>query len=259
MKAEDLDLRVIGRIKVTPPIPTVQTPADKLSIGASISRRDGRAGTLGFFAYRNGDRGFVSCNHVIAKVDEYAIDDEIISPADSDRGTSPQNLAGKLRRVARLTGGRFKKSADCAFARVDSDRWPDHPGSLGPDGSLSADWARIRRGLPVVKVGRSTGRRTGRIRTSWIDWFQVDYGHVTVRFDDVFEIEATEDENNQLQTFSDPGDSGSLVRTRYGDIKHPVGLLFTESAIGGPNDTGFSYANPIGRVTHLLGVRMAVD
>src|SRR5438552_6986316 len=43
-----------------------------LRIGASVGHAKGGVGSLGFFAARRSDgkRGFVSCNHVIAMVDE---------------------------------------------------------------------------------------------------------------------------------------------------------------------------------------------
>jgi hypothetical protein len=53
--------------------------------------------------------------------------------------------------------------------------------------------------------------------------------------------------------FSDLGDSGTAIVTNVpGQQRHPVGLLFAETAAGGPDNSGLSYANPITRVMRAI-------
>jgi hypothetical protein len=254
---KDVDLQVVGTVV---PIPLADiTPAHgiaPLGIGMAIRRRDiktkqiDNAGTLGFFGTRNGKRGLVSCNHVIANIDNYNRGDEIVSTDDND-------VIGRLRRVARLKGTR-QRMADCAFAEVEDGRYPAHPGSLGTDGLLSSEPARVRKWMPVIKQGHGTGRRIGKI-VAYGMWKWVPYPTMNLLFYDIFEIEShSVDANGNDARFCDRGDSGSLIYTAEGEgkPKHPVGLLFAQTQIGGLNGNGLGYANPIGRVMRALGVTL---
>jgi hypothetical protein len=257
---KDREINAIGIIRAKKPEPNPPPSTAELAIGASISHFSGEAGTLGFFAEDDkGVRGLVSCYHVIAPSNQSKTDDAILCPALDDGGIPSQNTVARVVRVVNLSRGQLQK-ADCAFARiVDDAQWPDRPGFLGDDGLLSAEHAVIRKGMPVIKIGRTTRRREGRISACWIDRFPMDYNGVDVLFNDVFEIESAEQKKDgETPTFCRPGDSGALVYTQVDGRNYPVGLLFAEIASGGPDSSGRGFATPILKVTRALGVTMKV-
>jgi hypothetical protein len=259
----DVDIEVIGVAVAQPTKQQPVTPTDgELAIGMSISHADnGGAGTLGFFAERRGVRGFISCNHVVARVDAFRFGDEILSPAVRHGGISPKDVAGHIQKVATLRHF-FRKRADAAFVKAVPNRFPQVPGRL-PDGRLRDDRTFIHHLMPVVKHGQATGRREGRVRTRNIDRFIVDYpstrmnSPLKVMFDDVYEIETTQKNQagTEFQTFCQDGDSGSLVYTP--DLQ-PVGLLFSRTSTNGPDNTGFGYMNLLSGVLNALDARLLV-
>jgi hypothetical protein len=232
--------------RIIQPSRRAATPgAQPLAIGSPINRQDRPAGTLGFFARINNEVGFVSCNHVLTDPAHFTIGEEIFASGHA-------NSVGTLRHVAALRGQGLK-AADCAFARI--GELPANPGML-PDGStMSRKPAKVRRGLPVIKFGRTIPRGEGKI-TACRMWRRIPYPPgFTVLFRDVFEIQSTlKDPNlNETMAFSDPGDSGSTIFTNVpGQQRYPVGLLFAETAAGGPDNSGLSYANPITRVMRAI-------
>ncbi|HWW61249.1 MAG TPA: hypothetical protein VN181_07775 [Thermoanaerobaculia bacterium] len=257
----DVEIRVVGTIVAQPSEDAPMTANDEeLAIGMSISHIEGEAGTLGFFAERHGVRGFVSCNHVVARVDAFQRGDEILSPAKKHGGVSPKDLAGTIEKVATLRHF-FRKRADAAFVRASPHRFPTIPGRV-PDGRLRNDLVFIERSMPVIKVGQTTGRREGRVRTRNMDRFVVEYPStqfnrpLKAMFDDVYEIETTEkDGDGEFKTFCQDGDSGAVV---YTPSLQPVGLLFSRSSADGPDNTGFGYMNLLSGVLNALDARLIV-
>lgn len=259
-KSADVDIRVIGPVVAQPSEMDATTPiGEELAIGMSISHFDAEeAGTLGFFAERRGVRGFVSCNHVVARVDAFHFGDEILSPAKSHGGVSPKDVAGTIEKVATLRHF-FRKRADAAFVKASPKRFPKIPGRV-PDGRLRNERIFIRHHQPVIKVGQATGRREGRVVTRDMDRFVIEYpskrfeGPLKAMFDNVYEIESTK-EAGVMKNFCQPGDSGSLV---YTPNLEPVGLLFTRADIGGPEKTGLGYMNLFSGVLNALDATMLV-
>src|SRR5436853_309983 len=163
--------------------------------------------------------------------------------------------------VVRLLDGEVK-TADCAFAEVDEDRFPVNAGALGIDGLLSSQPAVIRMFMRVAKQGRTTNRTGGKIVGVHFD-MSVPYvnaagDEVEVLFKEVLEILSTEP---NLNIFCSEGDSGSLVYTEGADgFKEPVGLLFSRVAVGRrPGTSGFGYANPIQNVLDALNVEIVAN
>jgi hypothetical protein len=249
----DLQVLTVGQPKIISPSrrPALPSPQGSLAIGMPIQRMDKPAGTLGFFARIKNDVGFISCNHVLTDPTHFQIGEEIFAPGQA-------NLIGKLRHVAALKG-RGRKAADCAFALVEPGQFPQQPGLL-PDGTtIIAKPAEVRRGLPVIKFGRTISRAEGKIVACRM-WRRIPYPTLadpdfSVLFQDVFEIESTKKDPNldEIMAFSDPGDSGSPVCVNVpGKPLQLVGLLFAETDSGGPDNSGVAYANPITRVMRAL-------
>ncbi len=67
-----------------------------------------------------------------------------------------------------------------------------------------------------------------------------------LRFDNQIEIEGS-----GTKTFSDGGDSGSLI---FNEDNEGVGLLFAGGDSGGTNGMGLTYANPLRTVLDSLKV-----
>jgi hypothetical protein len=244
--AGEVDVRVTGPIEAGPA--TDAAPATKrLRIGASVAHYRGTAGTLGFFArrMRDGAIGIVSNNHVLAISDGAREGDEIVHPSPADSGRRPKDV------IARLSGDyprlqQEKVVIDSAFALL-SDRAAFEANVLGP-GERLAEPAPLQREIEVAKIGRTTGRTSGRISAFALDNVAVDYAFGTLLFNGQLEIES-----HDATSFSRPGDSGSLI---FSNSLHPVGLLFANCAIGGSNGSDLTYAHPIDAVLAVLGVTM---
>jgi hypothetical protein len=248
----EIDLRTTGPVNAIGGCVAGDRVTRPLAIGASIGHRDGSGGTVGFFARRRSDDevGVVSNNHVLALADEGRANDVILHPSVCDGGTVTNNVVGRLDGNYPRLREPGRRRADCAFAVLNTP--PSEPGRLGEDGTLKRTIAVPTEQLGVIKIGRTTGRRLGRIKASDFDRLQVhNYGFAAaVRFNDQIEIEAAEP-----RVFSTAGDSGSLVFT---ESNEPVGLLFSGTASGGPFGLGLYYATPMKTVLDALGVDLLV-
>lgn len=240
----ELDLRYTSIIAPT---------GRKLTVGASTAHRAGRTGTLGFFARRNrdGTMGFVSANHVIAAQDRGQEGDPIYHPAAADGGCTDAYCIGLLAGDYPRLGQRGARTVDCAFARL-VDGVEYETCSVGAGERLVATPVPPAEHIAVGKVGRTTGRTSGRITAFALDDSKVNYsfGVGEVRFNGQIEIESADQ-----SPFSSPGDSGSVVFTADG---HPLGLVYSRSAAGGLSNMGLTMANPIGVVLDALGVTLVV-
>jgi hypothetical protein len=239
---DDMDIEIAGVTRAASSTQGTEPTGTTLRIGASVGHRDGGVGSLGFFATRrvDGKRGFVSCNHVIAMVDEGQDGDAVVSPSTLDGG-------GKI--VAALDGTyprlAAKAPADCAFASLVGGVQHD-PATLD-GGTLALDPPPITHDLRVAKVGRVTGVRLGVVQMIEVDNVCVRYGMMRVAFDGVIQIGSVSGGK-----FCEYGDSGALVYTA--DTFQPIGLLFATSFIGGPHNAGWTWVHPIRHVTEALQV-----
>jgi hypothetical protein len=233
----EIDLHVTGDIV---PLGTLVMP------GLSTTHRQGRVGTLGFFARRRRDErvGFVSNNHVIAAEDEGRDGDEVVLPAVPDGELPLERVVGYLDgNYPRLTGSRDPRTVDCAFAVLADDFEYDvtiageylSPVPVAPEEAADARAA-------VSKVGRTTKRTCGRVTAFRLDEVYINYSFRLLPFRSQIEIDSFDG-----QPFSRGGDSGSLVFTAD---RHPLALLFACSA------RGRTYANPIQEVLDTLGVEL---
>jgi hypothetical protein len=100
----------------------------------------------------------------------------------------------------------------------------------------------------VHKVGRTTGVRHGKVTAVELDGVGVQYDIGVVTFDDQVEVEGS-----GSRSFSDAGDSGSLI---VSDDLRAAALLFAGGDHGGTNGKGLTYGNPIQTVLRALRVQL---
>lgn len=247
----EVDIRVVGRIDKRA-APWYQRNTRPLLIGASIAHVKVTAGTLGAFVERDGQLCVLSNNHVLANEDLSSPGDWIIQRSSFDGGIQPRD------RVARLSHSiKLKKAGanlvDAALGTLKAGI-KHNPNRLkllvdGKDRKLAGlGPAFIDEGTIVYKTGRTTGATKGRVTAFDLDNVVINYDIGNLRFDGQIEIESAGD-----GPFSDGGDSGSLIVNA--DMQ-AVALLFAGSDIGGANDLGLTYANPIHPVLDSLKVTL---
>jgi hypothetical protein len=227
-----------------------------LRMGSSIGHRKVTAGTLGCFVrhQNTGHRGVLSNNHVLANVNNAAIDDAVIQPGRKDGGTLTNRMASLQGFIPILFGG-ASNQVDCAWASHDDppraeNRQDRFDSAENVVGQLAGDTPSDA--LPggfVLKVGRTTGYTQGEVDAININNLNVNMGGSAIaRFDGQIQIKSL-----SRVPFSRPGDSGSLVV----DINsEPTGLLFAGSPSGGFENTGLTWANPIATVLNNLGLEI---
>lgn len=227
-----------------------------LRMGSSIAHRRVSAGTLACFVKDRdtGRIGVLSNNHVLANTNNAAIGDEVRQPGRSDGGGSQDRMASLAGFVPLLFGG-ASNHVDCAWAAHDSpprheDRSGRYDSAENLVGQLSgAVQGSILPGEFVTKIGRTTGYTQGEIDLINVNNLTVDMGGGAIaRFDGQFQIRGL-----SAVPFSRRGDSGSLIVDQNSD---PAGLLFASSSTGGFDNTGLTWANPIGMVLNLLNLEI---
>jgi len=242
----EVDVRYVGRL-VKRATPWHQKENRPLRVGGSVGHFRITAGTLGCFVTSRSDGStfILSNNHVLADENRADVGDAVLQPGAVDGGKRPGATIGKLARFIAL-----KKMAanvvDCALASVDSSISfnASNLDGLGAFEGMGA--ALLDPGTEVAKVGRTTGTTRGRVTAFELDNLIVGFDIGSLRFDDQIEIEGAGDE-----PFSDGGDSGSVI---VDADRMAVGLLFAGGDVGGANDRGLTYANPMLSVIDALDV-----
>ena len=211
-------------------------------IGVSAGHPAVTAGTLGA-RVTDGDRVYaLSNNHVFAAVNQGREGDNLLQPGVADGGRDPDDRLGTLAGFEPIR----MCSMVCPENRLDAAialTTPDDLGNATPEGGYGTPRSRtadVEIGMTVQKYGRTTGQTVGRV-TGIHATLDVGYRGTTARFVDQIVISDG--------TFSNPGDSGSLVVTKgvlLGD-RRPVGLLFAGSNAN-------TIANPIDLVLDRFGV-----
>ncbi len=247
----EVDVRYVGRIRARAR-PWYRSKQRPLLIGAStgfVAKGFIMAGTLGCFV-RSGSSNalyILSNNHVLADENRYPRGGSIVQPGTLDGGSATADRVATLTRFVRLVPGQ-PNFVDCAIARLGSTIEADVH-KLKGIGTLAGQRDDLQIGDIVHKVGRTTGVRHGRVTAFELDGVAVEYEIGVVTFDDQIEIEGAGN-----RSFSDAGDSGSLI---VDDAMRAVALLFAGGDHGGANGKGLTYANPIGAVLEALKVRLA--
>jgi len=165
-----------------------------------------------------------------------------------DGGNPTSDRVAKLTRFVRLTTGQ-PNLIDCATAKLNANAAVDLHKLRGIGTLAGQREGKLEIGDIVHKVGRTAGVRHGRVTAFELDGLEVEYDIGVVSFDDQIEIEGS-----RTRSFSDSGDSGSLI---VDDDHMGAALLFAGSDHGGRNGEGLIFANPLSAVLKALKVRLA--
>ena len=255
----EVDVRYVGQIRARKAKAQAQAALwyrsrnRPLLIGSSVGFIGAgfvMAGTLGCFVKkgRSNDLYILSNNHVLADENRYRRGKPITQPGGLDGGNPPADTVAKLTAFVRLDPTKANL-VDGAIAKLATGIAAD-ASKLTGIGTLAGAIARdLEIGDIVHKVGRTTGVRHGKVTAVELDGVSVQYDIGVVSFDDQVEIEGS-----GTQSFSDSGDSGSLI---VDDDMKGAALLFAGGDHGGSNGQGLTYANPIGPVLSALRVKLA--
>lgn len=241
----EVDVRHVGRI-VAREAAFLRARHRPLLIGSSVAHVGVTAGTIGAFVRRAGDPRVhvLSNNHVLTAENRAAVGDAVLQPGPADGGREPADAIGALAAFVPLREG-AANAVDAALAVVAEGVEVD-PRSLTGVGERAPGEGVPEEAGGVGKLGRTTGRTSGRVTAFELDDVRVAYGTGVLRFDDQIEIEGT-----GAGPFSAGGDSGSLV-WEDGSLR-AVGLLFAGGEQGAVDVT---YANPIRRVLDALAAEL---
>jgi len=217
-------------------------------IGVSTGHPDITAGTIGCRVTKTvGENVYVyalSNNHVYANCNKANIGDNVLQPGRVDGGVNPDDAIGILDNYVPIVfGPRGENDVDAAIAlcvdTLDNATPQDGYGTPSSD-TLALSFPEYQ-DLPVQKYGRTTGLTHGKVDSiSWTGRIYYGSGGFAIFVDQIGIIGTLE-----TPSFSQPGDSGSLIVTDDGN--NPVGLLFAG------NDY-YTIANPIDEVLGAFGV-----
>ena len=236
----ELDVAVIGKVEGIA-FPRVRP----LVCGVSIGNRFGEAGTLGCFVVKKGTASplmVLSNNHVIARLDRAKPNELIEQPSLHDQsGAGPFTIG--------LFGEAFPIApsgnvVDAAIVPLATGIECDTRALFGTMDVLAGErLTSLIEKERVFKIGKKTGKTTGRIKAWGINDLTVTLGGKDFKFDDQIEILP------DTAMFCDDGDSGAIVLDA---TNLAVGLLFSKS-----RTTEVSYANTIANVFDKLQVQLA--
>jgi hypothetical protein len=210
------------------------------------------SGTLGALVQDLNGIYVLSNNHIIARNNLANAGEPIIQPGLVDQNpvcsVDPSFVVAKLTQFVPL---RFRGTPDAGPNFVDAaiaktlPAYVDTTGAILDIGVINATPRNPAVGLAVKKSGRSTGLTTGQISavhvTVEVEYTKCGIGSRMARFFNQILIDTP--------SFSDGGDSGSLIVENVAAAPRAVGLLFAGS------DT-VTVANPIKLVLKSLGVRL---
>jgi hypothetical protein len=243
----EVDVRFVGRIEKAA-VPWPRQRHRPLAIGVSVAHYAVTAGTLGCFVRRPGSDALLllSNNHVLANENRGKVGDAILQPGALDGGRQPGDVAGALLDFVKLkkVGANL---VDAAVADL-ADAVEAKPSNLRGLGKLAGvGGGVIRQGLVVQKLGRTTGKRSGRVTAFELDNLIVHFDLGPLEFTGQIEVEG------ETEPFAEGGDSGSLT---VDESRRAVGLLFAVTPLGGSSGQGVAYANPVEAVLKELNVEV---
>ncbi len=207
-------------------------------MGFSVGHPSVTAGTIGTRVTKAGNVYILSCNHVLANVNNANIGDPILQPGPYDGGSYPADQIGTLADFEPIRFFGIDNTIDAAIALVNAN---DLVGAT-PMYAYGAPSGNVVQPAytSVEKFGRTTGWTSGTVSELNVTanvcedppfCFQV------ARFVGQFGVTPG--------TFSGPGDSGSLIVMSYNH--DAMGLLFAGSET-------LTLANPISTVLQRFGV-----
>jgi len=213
-------------------------------IGASLGNdQECIPGTVGAIVVRNGTRYLLGPNHLLARRDAGQVGEAIVQPArvDFTADCAPSPRANRVARLTEFEPLRFDGSDNAIDGAIAELLTTDvtcatPPGFYGAPASTPADPVD---GLPIEKLGRTTGLTSGEIKS------------VNVKLTLVYPEGKVRMVGQMLtsKSFGAFGDSGSLVVADDGTLR-PVGMLIG----GGSNGTGV--VTPIGPLLARFGVTL---
>jgi len=248
----EVDVRYVGRVRARAK-PWYRSKQRPLLIGSStgfVASGFIMAGTLGCFV-RSGSSSalyILSNNHVLADENRYPRGGPITQPGGLDGGKPSTDRVAKLTKFIRLELAQTN-FVDGAIAKLNPEIHADVHKLRGIGTLAGQRNIDLQVGDVVHKVGRTTGVRHGRVTAFELDGVAVEYDIGVVSFDNQIEIEGAGN-----RSFSDAGDSGSLI---VDDQMRAAALLFAGGDHGGSNGKGLTYANPIAAVLQALKVKLA--
>jgi hypothetical protein len=247
----EVEIQHIGRAKALISCTWCQQRHRPLRMGASVAHHLKTAGTLTCFVRPRGQADgpimILSNNHVLALKNSVTANDSTIQPGRHDKGKHPDDRIGELYVMKKLSRTNVNY-ADGAVSRLDNE--------INFDYSEMGDGVRLKgvrssfddlNNVPagVRKIGRSTGKTTGRIVATNV-YITVDLDGAAYDFDQVIKVEPEAGD----AFFSRPGDSGSLVVDSNGEA---VGVVFAGTDYGTP----YTYLIPIQSTLDRLSVELA--
>jgi len=188
---------------------------EKITLGLSISHRDGSAGSIGgIVESRKGD-GVLSAAHVIGLAGRATLEDWVYQPGSPDvEPLTAEDRIGQLRGFTEFTRGRMA-TMDAAYAVL--EKGIQHDGNVLPVG-VNCPWAGrsisgyatrkdFRVGMRIGKVGRTTCYTEGQLSAVGVMRYSIRTStHGNLAFGNITEVTWDPDGD----PFTDAGDSGSL-------------------------------------------------
>jgi hypothetical protein len=245
-----VEVTVVGQAHSSRPEKVAEVEREaRLRPGLSISHFSGFAGSLGCLVSRDDYLGVLGASHVLGMNNTASEGDPILHPGNPDGPAVAENKLGTLvsyrllvhyqSTLAKVT---IANTADAALVRIlDEDRCPTVnwvPNPKDPEerrisikGIVSAEQLFEHLGAPMYKLGRTSGFTRGTLEYSNVQRYPIRLpdGKVYI-YEDIACIKTTEG-----SSFSEPGDSGSLVYTEEG---LGIGLV-----IGGSNQ--YTFVSPL--------------
>jgi hypothetical protein len=222
-----------------------QTPPVKLGTSGGnvndITRAFCCSGTLGSLVTKGGTGYILSNAHVLARVGQAAVGEDISQPGLIDNGCRVFQVVADYSQMAPLDGS-SGSNVDAALAQVRSGQVTSTGEIIGV-GIPASSTATPTVGRAVSKSGRTTGltcASIGSTNTTVKVQYQMNCGSgrkFTITYSNQVVVNST--------TFSAGGDSGSLIVTT--DTSQPVALLYAGSSSS-------TIGNPIQDVVAALGV-----
>lgn len=246
----EVDVRYVGQIRAR--AVWYRSKNRPLLIGSSVGYLATgyiMAGTLGCFVRKASSSALyiLSNNHVLADENRYKTGKPIVQPGALDGGSATSDRAAKLSAFVKLDPT-ATNLVDCAIAKLNSGVAANTTTLKGLGKLVGVISSDLGIHDVVHKVGRTTGVRHGRVTAVELDRVSVEYDIGVLSFDDQVEIEGAE-----TRSFSDAGDSGSLI---VDDELKAAALLFAGGDHGGSNGKGLTYGNPIQAVLSALKVEV---
>jgi len=216
-------------------------PRRPIAGGASLAHWDFPIGTaaIGVQDMLSGWPCILSCNHVLARMNQGRIGDAALQPAPDDGGWYPGEAQGALLRFVPVRFDGTPNQVDAAIAACWPGQVSNRVHGIGAIREAAPPW-ELQPGDTVRKVGRSTGLTEGRV--VFVDAaVKANYG--PLGFDDG---QASFTDQVVVDIPAAYGDSGSLLLDAR---NRAAGMLFGGTA----HHTWF---NPFAFIEHQLQVRL---